>query len=375
MKRLLFLTSIIFFALTACSHSEKPKPLPTTQQSQSVTKVWAKSSGAGSQNSYYSITPVIDQDVIYTAGVKGRVMATDIKTGRTLWTAKFRAPFSSQLSTDDNALYAGTSKGQLFKINKTNGKLVWVRNIDSAMIAAPAIKRNIVLAKTINSEITAYNNQNTHRLWEYQENQPSLVLRDASNPVFYGRNIIVGFPNGVLASISSTTGQPIWKQHINEPTGKTDVERMTDVDTTPIVKDGTIYTATYQGQLVAVEASSGNVLWQQPLSDYTNLATDRSSIYATDSHGVIWAFSQNDGHVLWKQKALAQRQLTSPTLAGNLLVIADADGFLHILSKQTGRYLTRMTVNASGITATPLTQQHNVYVLANDGSLYAYHLG
>jgi outer membrane protein assembly factor BamB len=364
-------------ALTACGTTKQAEPAPLTHYGTAVNidRVWRVSAGKGALDSHLKLQPSVNGDVIYTADTSGDVSAINIESGKRLWRYHYPASFSSNLASTDEAIYIGSNEGILFKIDATYGYAIWSRAMPSSIIAKPLVNNNTIYVKTINGEITALEDaDNTKILWTYQQPNPPLILRDTSNLSLTGDNLIAGFPNGHLVKLASNNGTPIWEKEVKQPEGKTDVERMVDIDATPILEGQNIYTATYQGEILALSEVSGDVRWSHDSSIYNNLGTDETALYATDEKSFLWAYDKNTGEALWRQESFKNRNLTAPAILGSFLIVGDSEGYIHVVDTESGRLLGRTKISTTGISATPIVVNDNVLVLTNGGVLYAFHI-
>ena len=91
-----------------------------------------------------------------------------------------------------------TSNGQLQALNETDGAVKWTVNLDMPALSCAA----------------------------------SLRLRPPT------ARAIVGGDNGRVSAVLMQQGQMIWQQRISTATGPTEIDRLNDVDTTPIIVNG-----------------------------------------------------------------------------------------------------------------------------------------
>lgn len=375
-KFLTLLVASSAILLTACSSPSLPKPTPLTDftGTTQVTPLWSNNTGVGADDMRLTLQPAIDNELIYTTDIKGRVSAINLTNGRTVWTTRYKdMTFTSNIAADQSAIYLGTNQGKIVKLNKSNGQLVWTAEVPSTVVAAPIANGHNVYVKTINEELSAFSSDDAKLKWTDQQSLPSLVLRDSSSPVLDGDNVLVGYANGKLINYNSASGQALWSKQLTVSEGKTDVERMVDIDTTPVIKNGIIYAANYQGSLAALDSEQETQLWQNKVSTYNNIALDDNNIYLTDNDSNVRAYSQTTGRELWKQDKLKYRELSAPVVIGNNVITADKEGYIHFLSSSDGHFIARVKSSPDGISADPMVINQNVLVVfSNDGKLQAY---
>jgi outer membrane protein assembly factor BamB len=375
-KFLILIIASSAILLSACSGPSLPKPTPLTDftSTTQVMPLWSNNTGVGADDMRLALQPAIDDELIYTTDIKGRISAVNLTTGRTAWATRYKdMTFTSNVATDQSAIYLGTNQGKIVKFNKANGQLIWTAEVPSTVVAAPITNDDNVYVKTINEELSVFSSDDAKLKWTDQQSLPSLVLRDSSSPVIDGDSVLVGYANGKLISYNSANGQALWNKQLTVSEGKTDVERMVDIDTTPVIKNGIIYAANYQGSLVALDGEKETQLWQAKVSTYNNIALDDNNIYLTDNDGNVRAYSQTTGRELWKQDKLKYRELSAPVVIGNNVITADKEGYIHFLSTSDGHLIARVKSSSDGISADPMVINQNVLVIfSNDGKLQAY---
>lgn len=351
-----------------------PTPLTKFQPEVTPHALWDRSTGWGSGDDFYTYVPAVVDNTIYTSSKNGYVTATDRTTGKTLWRINTHTPISAGPAATHHLVIVGTRAGDVVALQAMNGAVAWKAHVSSEILAPPVVNQNIALIKTIDGKLSALSVYDGYQLWQYQQTEPTLILRGASAPVISNGSVITGFANGNLVKLSSRNGHLIWSQPVAVSDGIFAIERMIDIDATPVVFGNRIYAVTYQGQIAAIEPSSGRVIWKHDLSSYTGMAVDNVHVYVTDAKGDVWAFNKNNGTLDWKQSQLEARVLSGPALQGNYLVVGDAEGYLHWLNTRDGHFAARTRVALSGIYAAPVVDNNIIYVVTQEGQLAAYQL-
>ncbi|HSW68553.1 MAG TPA: outer membrane protein assembly factor BamB [Gammaproteobacteria bacterium] len=377
LKNLSFI-SVLTLLLNACGtffdkdNTPPPAPLVDFISEAKVHSMWYTSAGAGSNSDYLKLTPSASETAIFTSSKNGVVAANDAKTGKSLWQTNTGGDISSGTATYAGLVYAGSREGDVYALDQNNGKIVWKAKSSSEVLAPVAISDNIVLVKTIDGHVRAFSTLDGHELWKYQQPEPNLILRGSSAPQITRESAVVGFENGNLVKLTLHGGRVQWQRSIAEPQGIFAIQRMIDIDADPIIQGNRVYAATYQGRIAALNVSSGNELWSHDISSYSGMASDDNSVYVSDADSHVFAFNANGGTVRWQQPKLYARTITGPVLIDNYVVVGDAEGYLHWMSKIDGRFVARVRVNKSGIAATPIVSNHVLYAYSKDGHLAAY---
>lgn len=367
-------------SLSACSgffdkdNTPPPSPLVSFKPEARLNSLWYSSVDSGVGKDYLKLVPAENGSTIFTADRRGHVTATNKLNGKTLWNTNTKMSVTGGVGAGDNIAVIGGSEGDVTALSQTNGSVLWHTQTSDEVQAAPAIKNGMTLIKTIDGKITAYSNNDGHLVWTYQQVEPNLILRGASAPQIDRNYAVVGFANGNLIKLSLNGGNLLWQQTIAVPQGGFTIQRMVDIDADPLLFGNRVYAATYQGRISALDITTGQPIWTQDISSYTGIAADSSNAYVTDARSHVWAFSSDGGNVSWRQTQLEARNITGPALIGNYIVVGDAEGYLHVMSKQDGHFVARVKVNSSGIMASPIVSNNIIYVLTKDGHLAAYSL-
>lgn len=354
-----------------------PEPTPLTKFTPEAvaTNTWYKTVNHGVDSDYLKLIPAVTDTAIYTADKNGVVTGSDKKNGNMLWKTPSHVKLSAGPATNNDLIFIGSREGTVIALSQADGKVVWNVPVASEVLSPPTASNDIVLIKTIDGQLTALSTKDGHALWHFQQTEPALILRGGSAPQILNGNTVVGFSNGTLAKLTLHDGSLLWQQTVAIPSGSFAIQRMIDIDASPVIYKDKIYVATYQGRISALDLSSGKELWTHDISSYTGLTVDNERVYISDATSQVWAFDSNTGHVDWLQKQLVARNVTAPAAMDKYIVIGDRKGYLHWLNKQDGHFVARIRVNKAGMFAAPVVNNNKVYVLTKDGHLAEYTLG
>ncbi len=376
MKILRLLWPLLLLALAGCSafsakdNADPPAELVDLEPQLRVRTLWSESF-AGANGAFLKIVPALDNGRLYIAEPRGRVTALEAESGKELWSVDLDAPISGGPGVNNGLLAVGTLEAELILLDAEDGSLRWRKPVSSEIMSVPAIGRGRVVCRTIDGRVTAYATDSGESRWTYDRSVPVLTLRGDSSPILNEAQVLVGFANGKLVALSLDTGAPNWEATITTATGRTELERVVDIDAELKPVEGTVYAAAYHGELAAVSEVSGVVLWRREISSYAGLDADWRQIYITDEADHIWSLDATNGATLWQQKALHARRLTAPSMVEGNLVVGDFDGYLHWLSQYDGKLLARTRVGGDAIRIKPLVYDGIVYVLDDSGTLTA----
>lgn len=378
MKKMIKFSIIMvgLLSLSACSsffsqsNLMPPAPLVQFKPSIRVNQLWAVKATNGTSKDYLRLTPAVTQSQIFVNDHDGNVVALSTNSGAELWRVNLRDTLTSGIAAAGDKLYLASEDGQVFALNMGDGSIVWQAPVTSEVLATPTVVQGLVLVKSIDGALTALSASTGQQIWRFTQPVPSLVLHESSQPVVAGSYVVAGFENGNLAVLNRVSGRPLWSRPVSESKGVTDIERMVDIDMSPVVVHGIVYVATYQGYIAAIGLQSGRLIWRHKISSYTGITADLSQLFVSDAQNYVWGFDQSSGAVIWRQTKLQGRDITGPVLMGNSVIVADGYGYVHWMSKTDGRFVARNQVTGEVI-VDPVVRGNVVYIYTGDGTLIA----
>lgn len=372
------ITSLVALAITGCSSNffdkdnlPAPSQLPQYKQQVMPQVIWSSSATSGSSDNL-KMSMGSSANAIYTSSANGSVVSINKLNGYTNWRVNTPLSATSGPGVGSGIVVIGGEHGNVLALEQSTGKTRWSISAPGEVIAQPAVSNNQVIIKTVNGYIRSYAVSDGHQLWSYQSSEPSLMLRGSSAAKAADGHVIAGFANGHLVSLDASNGQLYWQQTVALPEGAFAIQRMVDIDADPIIQNRHIYAATFQGKIAALGWGAGDVLWSHDLSSYTGMSVDEGKIYVTDAQGRLWAFNADNGAIAWQKNDLEYRNLSGPAVMGRYVVVGDGQGFLHWINKNTGEYVGRAYIDKSGIFASPIAENGVLYALSNKGNLVAY---
>lgn len=340
-----------------------------------VEELWSERAGKGTDEYYLKLLPAPYKDLIYTADRDGRVMALKESSGEEVWNVHDKDRLiSGGPGVGDGKVFVGTSDAEVVARDAASGKKLWVAKVSSEVLASPRAARGLVIVRTGDGNIYALNAETGIQRWIFDRSIPVLTLRGTASPVIFEDMVLVGFDNGRLIALELETGKQIWETELAQPSGRSDLERLVDIDGDPVIKDGTAYIGSFQGRVAALSMRDGSLEWTRDMSSYDELAVDDDRVYITDERGVIWALKRSDGSAAWRQKAFRYRQTTGPTRFGDYLVVGDFEGYLHWLDAKTGEVVARERIDKERILTPPIDLGGALLGYSSSGALAVYHV-
>ena len=351
-----------------------PVALTDITETVNIKTLWSVGVGDGQGDGFYRLQPAISGDVIYAASADGEVVAVDRKRGKILWEVDLDMSLSGGVGVYKDVLLLGSSEGVVLKLDASTGEQLWTTVLSGEILSPPQANGKVVVAQTYNGKLQGLDFTSGQLLWAYSSKVPLLTLRGTSVPILANNRVYAGFANGRVLAFDAQTGSIAWEVRVAIPTGRSEIERIVDVDGTMELSGDELYAASYQGSIVAVSIESGRKIWQQKASSFSGVSVGFGNVYAADEDGTLNAFMRNGDGVRWSQGALGYRQLSRPMPIGSYVAVGDFEGYLHILSQVDGDLVGRVRVDSDGVRADMLSEDGILYVFANDGELVAYEI-
>jgi outer membrane protein assembly factor BamB len=371
----LVLVAAALIAFAGCSGDEEidpPAELTDIVSKRNVKRLWTSALGGDSERLRLALRPVIVEGVVYSAGHDGDVASMAADTGRRAWSVKTKLPLSAGPEVGAGVVVLGSSDGDVIALDATNGAERWRKSVGSEVLARPLVVNDLVIVRTVDGHIDAFSVSDGAQRWALDEAVPRLSLRGTAPPVLAGDRIIAGFDNGKVLAIDVRNGDVLWDVVVNAPGGRTELERLADIDSPAHVSGDDVFVVGFQGRVAMLALDSGQIWWARDASSYRGFAMDEENLYLTNADSVVLAMRRSDGAVQWEQDVLRRRGLTAPAIDGDALVVGDFEGYLHWLDKRTGEVVARAKTDGERITNTPVTSDAGVLVQTDSGKLLAF---
>lgn len=395
MKRFLLITLASLVTLAGCHSFKKenvqpPTPLakdfkPTLQ----VTRLWRSSVGNGAGVSGALLRPAVVDGVLYADSTDGKLAAIDANSGKTLWSKSSRthgwfgwgdkkrkdAQYAGGPAVGGDLLAVGTLDGHVYGVNAKDGSPRWDIEVKSEVLVSPVIIGDLVVVRTSDGRVYGLDAKSGERRWVYDQGTVPLLSLRGNGPILAANGVLFfGSDDGKLVALRLDNGTKLWEQKLSSGEGRTEIDRLNDVDGAILLDGSTLYGAAYHGNLVAVDGPSGRPLWSHPFSSFGSLAVNGNAIFGVNDESQVWAFDKNGGADMWKNDALKYRWVTGPAVQGNYVVVGDMEGYVHWLQTGDGALAARERLSKKAIRAQPLVVGDIVYVEDVEGRIGAYRL-
>jgi len=354
------------------SNAIEPMELEDFEPRISVDDLWSKRVGKGADDHYLKLTPTVLGNNLFVADRYGRLAATDLESGEVIWEVRDKnVQYNGGPGAGDGLVLIGTGDARVIAREVDSGKLRWVAKVSSEVLSSPRAANGVVVVRTGDGRLYGLNAQSGAQIWVYDRTVPILTLRGNATPAIDDDLVLAGFDNGRVVALKLKTGRLIWESRLAIPRGRSDLERMVDIDGEPVVVGGTVYVSSFQGAVAAISVLDGQIEWTRDISSYAQLAVGDERIYITDETGLVWALDRHSGNSIWKQDKLANRLVSGPSYFNGYIVVGDFEGYIHWLDASTGDFAFRAKIDKNRIISPAITAGNILLSYSSAGRLLA----
>lgn len=320
----------------------------------------------------FAFAPAVAGGSIYAASEDGAVARIDAASGKQLWRVSTGQPLSAGVASDGSVVAVGSPEGDVIALEAADGRLRWRARASSEILAPAAITGDLIVVRSSDSRLAAFDARDGKRRWVYQRSAPSLVVRSPAGLVATRGLVFAGFSGGKMVAIVLSNGAVRWEATVSLPRGTTELERVTDVVGVPWVSEREVCAVAYQGRVACFDFASGNLIWARPMSSTSGMDADTRYLFVSDEKGSVHAIDRSGGSSVWTQDKLSLRRLTAPLAAGKEVLVGDAEGYLHFISRENGAFVARAATDGSPIQTPPVRADGVYLVQTSKGGLYAF---
>jgi outer membrane protein assembly factor BamB len=371
-----FLLLISAVLITACGdddNSEPPAELTEFDSTHYLAQEWSVSTDDSIDQQYLFIEPLLLRDRIVTAGRNGTLNAYNLEDGDELAEIELDIPLSGGVGGTEDTWLVGSRNGELIAVSSKNNEILWRTPVPSEILARPVVyNNNVVLVRTADGQILGVDIKTGKINWNYSKTIPSLTLRGSSSPILSRSHFYTGLESGRLIAMSPIDGEVVWDIALTVPEGRSEIQRLVDIDGKSELYGRVLYAASYHGRMAAIDVTRGQFLWARSFSSNTGVSVGTDAVYSSDDRSHVWALDRNNGATLWKQDKLQARGVTRPVIYKDFLVVGDFEGYVHVMSRFDGSFVARTHIDSDGILVPPIVDGDRLLVLSRDGHLTAY---
>ncbi|MDH5518118.1 MAG: outer membrane protein assembly factor BamB [Gammaproteobacteria bacterium] len=368
---------IAAFNLLACAgavdNAEPPAALVDFQASASLAVLSETNIGDGEVYLSGSSILNLEKDIV-SVTAKGLLTVFNKNRSAVRLQKDLAIKYASAIGGNEHLYLLGTRSGLVYAIDPVTADVLWQSRVSSEVLARPVISGTTVIVKTVDGQLTALEADTGKEKWIYKRDVPALSVRGNSEPLLMQDKVISGLDNGKLVIINLDSGILFWEKTITVPRGRTEIERLVDLDADLLMNNGVIYIAGFQGRIVALDIQSGEFLWSKIMSVTNNMTFQDNKLYVTDSMSHVWALDASNGATIWKQNVFSARKLSSPVLFDDYLLLTDFEGFLHVIARADGHQVARLNADSSGTRNAPVVFNDKIYLQSNNSKIYILRL-
>ena len=385
LKHTRFVLLLALFALAGCETltslrqdfadkvfgREPPNPPAVLQEFQpSYTAKIDWSSNIG-KTERYDYTPALDSSAVYASNAAGEIVKLDANNGRQIWRINIGEPISGGIGIGAGILIVGSKTGNVHAYD-ASGKPLWKSKVSSEILSVPRYFDGLVIVRTGDNHIFGLDATDGNRKWVYERTTPALSLRSSVGIVVDGGAVYAGFAGGKMVAIRADNGKLLWEATIAQPKGVTEIERIADITSLPVIDGPVVYAVAYQGRIAAVDRRSGKVVWNRDISSYAGMSTEDGKVFVSHALGSVYSLDYETGKTFWRQAGLLNRRLTAPLPMGSVIAVGDLDGYLHFLTRDEGSFASRIKLDSNAVMSLiPGATSSQLIAETRDGGIYA----
>lgn len=369
------LCAMALLALAACSKDKEvdpPAELTEFTSTLRAQQAWSASVGGDDKPLRLGLGLSVEDGRVFGAGREGEVAAFDLGTGRTIWKTRLKALLSGGTGAGGDLVVVGTSDGEVIALNAADGANRWRVKVNGEVLSAPAVAPEAVVVRTVDGKLHGLSPADGRELWDHEEQVPRLTLRGTARPVVANEVAVCGFDNGKVVAVNLRDGGLLWETAVAPPTGKTELERLVDIDSAARVSGNDVYTVGFQGRIARIAFDTGQVWWAHEASSYRGLGLDDEAIYISSSAGDLVSLRRRTGAEIWRQNALQHRGLSAPAVQDTTVAVADFQGYVHWFDKATGALAARASSGGARVTNAPIAAGNLLLVVNDEGRITAF---
>jgi len=374
-----FVGLLVALALIAGCASKKdkldpPAELPKFKATIKVTRAWSQSVGGTAPKLRLGLDAAVDGDRVYAASHDGNVYAYALSTGKQLWRTKTHVKISGGPGAGEGVVVVGSSYGDVLALDGGTGTIKWKTRVNSEILSAPAIGGDRVLLRSVDGRLHGLSLADGSVVWSAEQPVPKLSLRGVAIPAIAGELVVSGFDNGRMMAVTLRDGLTAWEATVAPPSGRSELERLVDIDSTVRVAGDDLYVVTFQGRVARVARDTGQIWWTRDISSYAGLAIDEDGVYVSTSDGQVVKIGRRTGVEMWRSDLLKNRRLSAPAVLGGQVVVADLKGYVHFLDAATGKITAREKNGGDRVSNAPVVAQDLVLFMNDKGHLSAFRI-
>ena len=347
---------------------QKAAELASFETRATLRVVWQGNVGGAQRIAFY---PALGGNTIYAGGAAGQISGFNAGSGAQQVRFEAGKPLSGGIGFGAGLILAGTASGEVLAF-EPSGKPLWRVQLTGEVLSPPTGADGVIVVRTGDGRIYGLNAADGKRRWVYQRAMPPLAVRSFAGAVVSRGAVFAGFPGGRLVAISLANGNVGWEAVVALPKGTTELERVTDVTSLPVVEGSQVCAVAYQGRVACFDLIRGETIWARDASSVAGMGIDARNVYVTDDRGAVLALDRRGGASVWRQDRLQGRWATAPLALGRYVIVGDYQGYVHVMSRDDGAFVARIATDGSAIQVTPAALDLSTFLVqTRNGGVYA----
>jgi len=330
--------------------------------------LWQASVGGAEKNVYF---PEVAGGIVYAGGAAGEVTGFEARSGRIVARIEAGQRISGGVGAGAGLVLLGTPRGEVLAFDR-DGKPAWKAQLGGEVLAPPAAQDGTVVARAGDGRLYGLDVADGRRKWIYQRSTPTLSVRTHAGVVLHRGGVFAGFPGGHLVALTLASGAVGWEAVVALPRGATELERVADITSPPVIDGQQVCAVAFQGRAACFDLTRGTLLWTRDVSSIAGLAVDARYLYVTDDKNAVLALNKSNGTSIWRQDKLAGRRVSAPLAFGRYVVVGDFEGYVHLLSREDGSFAARIATDGGAIAAPPVALDLTSFLVqTRNGGVFA----
>jgi outer membrane protein assembly factor BamB len=346
----------------------QPKELPQDSGAEELRVLWKDNIGGGAVDGFAQLKPAIYESSVFVVNRSGDVYRRDASSGDVIWKVEVDKAVNSGVGVDEGLVVFSFDNGYVNALNTSDGSVRWSSPLKRNVSAIPVVGKGRVIIRTSDGLVVGLDSDSGSTAWQIKKEVPALTIHGDSLPVITGDAVLVGLSNGKLIANNVITGRDYWEADLSFVRGQNELERLNDSDSSPIIRGTTVYTATYQGSVIAAQLQDASTIWRTDMSTRLPMAIVGDLLVVTEELGNIFGLSTSDGVIQWKQDAFSGHGVSHPIVVNDKIVIGDSHGNIHTLDIKSGALIETRNI-ARGAVLGLVTNGDIFSVFTTEGEL------
>ncbi len=329
--------------------------------------------------------PVVLDGRVFTMDTDAVVCAFDLKTGERLWQRVTKAKDARSTSlaggvvAEGGLVYVVTGRADVLALNVADGKVAWRATLPAPARSLPTLGGGRLYVGLIDGRLVAVDIHGGKQLWSYQSGEAAMIVLGQPAPAYSDGIVVAGFGSGDLAAVHADTGSMLWTDNLGAAGGRATATDLSSIRGAPVIDGGTVYAVGLGGLIVAIDLRSGRRVWERPIGGGQMPWIAGDWIYLIDNDQQLLAMTKAEGRVRWvadlphytdETKRTGPLFWSGPALVNYRLVLTGDRGQILYANPVSGVVTGGVDLPAAGAVP-PVAAAGTLLILTDDGKLTA----